>query len=68
MERLAFKEAVDFMEHSQSHWVSHEFRAKTGTENNVQERYRGEKNKQKRNGVFGHLHMLMGCPVGQMML
>ena len=24
--------------------------------------------KQKRNGTFGHLCMLMGCPVGQMML
>ena len=44
MERLAFQEAVDFTEHSQSHWVSHEFRAKAGTEKDVQERYlRGKK-------------------------
>ena len=39
MERFAFQEAVDFIENSQSHRVSHEFQVKTGTEKDIQGRY-----------------------------
>ena len=64
MERFAFQEAVDFIENSQSHRVSHEFQVKTGTEKDVQGRYWGEKHQytEKKWNIwsFVHAHGLPG--------